>query len=104
MAPNERRCLVSQVGTEWLAGTPIRGNLAKLADDKGADVRAAGLTVQGIDAIIPDLRVGHGYDLSAVGRIRDHLLISRHRGVETDFSGGGSGGSERVSFETASVF
>ena len=93
-----------EVFCERLAGAPIGWHFAKLADDEGPDVRSAGLCVFWIDPVIPDLRVSHRDNLSSVGRIGDHLLVTGHRGVETNFSGGGSGGSKGGSFETASIF
>ena len=93
-----------EVFGERLAGAPVARHLAEFADDKAADVRLARFGVLGVDAVVADLRVGHGDDLAAVGGIGEDLLIAGHRGVETDFPGGGSGGSERGSFETASVF
>ena len=64
----------------------------------------AGFRVFGVDAVVADLRVGHAHDLSAIGWIGDDLLVSGHGGVETNFPGGGSGGSEGGSMEIATVF
>ena len=103
-ALNAEDAVACEVGAERLAGAPIGRDFAEFADDKRADVRSAGFVVLGIDSVVSDLRIRHADDLAAVGRIGDDLLVAGHRGVETDFPGGGSGGSERVSFETASVF
>ena len=37
-----------------------------LADDEATDVGLCGFGVLGVDSVVPDLRVGHGYDLSPV--------------------------------------
>ena len=87
-----------------LIRAPIRRDVAELADHEAADVRAGGFIVVGVDAVVPDLRVGHRDDLAAVGGVGDDFLIARHRGVETDFPGGGAGGSEGNSLEGPTVF
>ncbi len=96
--------VAGEVFGERLAGAPVGRDLAEFADDEGADVRPGGFGVLRVDPVVADLRVGHRDDLAAVGGIGDDLLVSGHRGVETNFPGGGSGGSEGGSFETASVF
>ena len=103
-ALDTENAIFPQVGGQRLGGTPVRRHFAQLADHEGPDVRPGGLGVLRIDPVIPNLRVGHRDDLAAVGGIGDDLLIARHRGVETNFSGGGSSGSEGGSFETASIF
>ena len=87
-----------------LRGAPIGRSGAELADDKTTDVRACRLAVERIDAVIPDLRIGHRDDLATIRRVGDHLLISCHRGVKTNLSGRRSSGTERISFECATVF
>ena len=76
-----------QVAVESLPGAPVAGDLTEFFDDKPAHVRFVALVVERIDPVIPDHWIGHRNDLTTVGRIRQNLLITRHRGVETDLSG-----------------
>lgn len=89
---------------ETFPGAPIGGDFTEFADNEGADVRAGGFLVLRVDPVVADHGVGHGYDLAAVRGVRDHFLVTCHGGVETDFSGGGSAGSEGNSWKAASVF
>lgn len=85
-------------------GTPVRWDFAKLTDDKCADVWAGGFVVFRVHSVVADHRISHRDDLAAVRRISDHFLITCHGGIEANFSGGGSAGSERNSRKAASVF
>jgi hypothetical protein len=42
--------------------------------------------------------------LPAIGRIRQHFLVTGHRSVETDFADSGAGGAKGFTLENASVF
>ena len=52
------------------------------ADGMGVDR----LHILNIAANIADMRKGEVDDLLGIGRVRHHLLITGHRGVETDFA------------------
>ncbi len=58
------------------------------ANNKCFEKRLSGLDVFAIDSGISDHRIGHRDDLAGVGRIRQDLLVTRHRGVEDDFAHG----------------
>src|SRR5204863_7291034 len=59
----------------------------KLAGHEPLDPHLARLPVFFVDPVIPDVRVGHRDDLPLVGRIRQDLLLARHRGIEDDLAG-----------------
>ncbi len=65
---------------------------------------ARALGVEGVDAVVADLRAGHGDDLAAVGGIGEDLLVAGHRGVEDHLAEGSDGSAEGLAEEAAAVF
>src|SRR6476646_3464783 len=49
-------------------------------------MRLAAFRVERIHAIIPDERISHCDDLTAIGRISQHLLVAGHGSVEANFT------------------
>ena len=72
------------VGVQRLSGAPTAGHGAVFLDDETPDVGPVRFVVLGVDADVADLRIGHGDELTLVGRIGEDLLVSRHAGVEDD--------------------
>ena len=60
--------------------------------------------VELVDAVIADQRIGHRDDLTAIRRIGQHLLITGHRGVETNFADLRALRAKGFAFENATVF
>ena len=68
-----------------LAGV-MAGDRARPADDEGSGPRPRRLRVGIAHPVIALQRVGHADHLPRVGRVREHLLVAGHRGVEHDLS------------------
>ena len=85
---NDGNSVGDEIVVERFRRAPVAGNRRHPPNDKGFEKRLSGFDVFGIDAGIADQRVGHRDDLTGVGRIRQDLLIARHRGVEDDFADG----------------
>ena len=60
--------------------------------------------VERVDAGVADERISHRDDLAAIGRVGQDLLVTGHRGVETDFPVGGQGRAKRLAAPDAAVF
>ncbi len=71
-----------QQRVEIAAGTPVRVTPGQLADDDAATERPAALVVGVVDAVVADVGVGEGDDLTGVGRVGDDLLVAGEHGVE----------------------
>jgi hypothetical protein len=80
--------VVGEEGLEVVVAPPVAGSAGEVADDDAAAERLATLVVVGRGAVVADVRVGEGDDLPGVGRVRDHLLVAAHHGVEDDLAGG----------------
>ena len=60
--------------------------------------------VFGVDAVVADLRIGHGDDLATIAGIGEDFLVAGHRGVETDLAVDLAEGAEGRSGEDRAVF
>ena len=76
----------SQIIFERDFRTPAARNFAQFLDDKSAHVRFTAFLIERICAVVSDQRVSHRHDLTAIRRIGQHLLVTGHRGVETNFA------------------
>ena len=93
-----------QIVVEALGGAPIGRDAAELADDETTHLNLIRFRILGIDAVVPDLGIGHGHDLSSVGGIGQNFLITGHGGVKTNLAGGGAIVSKGGSLESPPVF
>ena len=75
-----------EVLVERYLAAPVRRIFAHLAHDKAGNPAFAGLVIVKVDAVVADERVGHGNDLTVVGRVGQDLLIAGHAGVEYDLT------------------
>ena len=75
-----------EVLVERYLAAPVGRVFAHLAHDKAGNPAFAGLVVVKVDAVVADERVGHGNDLTVVGRVGQNLLIACHAGVEYDLT------------------
>ena len=75
-----------EVLVERYLAAPVGRIFAHLAHDEAGDPALARLVVVKVDAVVADERVGHGNDLTVVGRVGQDLLIAGHAGVEYDLA------------------
>src|SRR5450755_620634 len=69
-----------------LLRAPIRTHTGKLAYDQALDIRAVGLAIFRIGAVIADFRIGKNYDLAGVRRIGENFLIAGDGSIKNDFA------------------
>ena len=82
---------------------PVRRRGAHVANDHAAHSRSARgahgvagedrLDVGLVDAVVTDLRIGHGYNLAGIARVGHDLKIALKRSVEADLAGRGTLGT-----------
>ena len=103
--PGQRRnAVAAQEGLEGLGGPPVRRLVGQVADHDPPAVRGEGLVVGDVRAVVPDVGAGEGDHLARVGRVRDHLLVAAHGGVEHELARGhGQRGAGRLAGEHAAV-
>jgi len=75
---------------------PVAGHRAIFSNDEAAHLYLPGFEVEPVDAIIANERICGNYNLSGVGGVGQHLLISGHAGVENDFAKGAMYVSTRI--------
>ncbi len=103
-AGQRRNAVPAQEGLEGLGGAPVRRLAGQVAHHDPPAVRDAGLVVGGVRAVVPDVGAGEGDHLARVGRVRDHLLVAAHGGVEHELARGhGQRGAGRLAAEDAAV-
>src|SRR6185437_9156719 len=66
----------------------VRRRVAALADDHRTGGRRGRLGRVGLDAVVPDHRLGEGDELAREGRVGDDLLVARHRCREDHLADG----------------
>ncbi len=93
-----------EIGVERGLAAPVADDRGEFADDEAGAFGGVGLGVFVVDAVVADLRRGHGDDLAEVGGIGDDLLVAGHRGVEDTLACDGGVGSEREAAENGTVF
>ena len=68
-----------------LLRAPVGADARKLAHDQALDVRARGLVVVGVGAVVADFGIGENYDLPGVGGIGEDFLVAGDGGVKNNF-------------------
>ena len=105
------------VGTQILrhadSRAPVRRRGAHVANDHAAHGRSARgtssvtresrLDVGLVDAVVANLRIGHGYDLAGIARVGHNLKVALERGVEADFAGRGALGTACTSIKNGPI-
>ena len=81
----------SQIFVEGHFGAPVARDLCQFFYDESAHMRRSAFLVKRIDAVVSDQRIGHRDDLATIRWIGQHLLITGHGGVETNFADPGPG-------------
>ena len=92
---------------------PVGRRGAHVADDHathGGSARGtSGITREGrldvglVDAVVANLRIGHGYDLAGIARVGHDLKVALERGVEADFAGRGALGAACTSIKNGPI-
>ena len=59
--------------------------------------------VERVRPIVSDERIGHRNDLTAIGGVRENLLVSGHGSVETNLADLGSFGTKGFAFENTTI-
>ena len=92
---------------------PVGGRGAHVAHDHGAHRRGArgtravagegALHIGEVDAVVADLRIGHGHDLAGVARVGHDLEVALERGVEANLAGRRARSAARAAVEHGAV-
>ena len=77
---------LDEIAVQLARGAPGGRRQRHLAHDEARDLRARRLDVLAVDAVVPDVRVGHRDDLARVGGIGQDLLVAGQRRVEDDLA------------------
>ena len=97
-ALQSNNALLGQVVTHRDAVTPVRGSAAQVVHNHAAQRRTRGrptvcdrpqgtLRVGRVDAVVANLRIGHGNNLACIGGVGKHLKVAFERGVEAYLAG-----------------
>ena len=86
-----------------LSGTPIRGDVRKLAHNQRFDVRLCGLLIVEVRANVSNVRIGQTDDLPGVAGIGENFLISGEAGIENNFAAAARDRTGRAAVEDAPV-
>jgi len=102
-APADRHA-VRGGALEHAAGCPpVRRHRVEVGDDQPARPDAGRLLVVVVGADVADVRGGQDQDLAVVRRVREHLLVAGHRGVEDHLAVGGERRAGREPVEDRAV-
>ena len=101
---DHRNAMLGQVLIKRVGRAPAAGHRRKAFDDECFEKGFARLDVFEVDSGIADERVRHRDDLPGVGRVRQDLLITRHRGIENDFTHGLTFKAVSVAAKNSPVF
>src|SRR6267142_7214641 len=82
---------------------PGRGSGGDLPDHEPGHLGMEGLDVLSVDAIVPDMGVGHDDNLAAAGGIGEDFLVSAQGGVEDHLTKCLSASSEPFAFKEGAV-
>ena len=74
-----------QIIIEGFFRAPIARKLAQLFNNETTHVRARTLLIGRVSSVVANEWIGHRDNLTTVGWVGQHLLITGHRGVEADF-------------------
>ena len=93
--------------------TPVGRRGAHVAHDHGAHRRGVrgtravagegALHIGEVDAVVADLRIGHGHDLAGVARVGHDLEVALERGVEANLAGRRTRSAARAAVEHGAV-
>ena len=110
---NENAEFLGKVGDPGAAALPVlfpagRAPVAddgrQFLDDETAHVDGGAFIVERVHTVVADLRNGHRHDLPAIGRVREHFLITGHRGIETRLADLGASGTKGFTDEKPTIF
>src|SRR5690606_13957902 len=93
-----------KIVAELSLGAEIASDAAVLAHNESRKVGLSALDVFPIDAVVPDLGIGHRDNLSAIAGIGEDLLVAGHRRIKDDLSVYLAGSAERDAGVDGSIF
>jgi hypothetical protein len=102
--PDNGNLVTIEIELSGFAGSPIRSDLGKFANDQGFDVRPMGFFVVEIGADVADVRISEADDLARVARVGENFLVSGEAGIENDFAAAARDGAGRAAVKYAPVF
>ena len=82
----------------------VRVASRELANNEAAHPHFCTLRILGVDPVVPYVRHRHRDDLLAVGRVRQHLLVPRHRCIKHHLADASCGGTKGLTREGPSIF
>ena len=85
-AGHRRDAVTTEEGLQALGRAPVGGSSARSHTTTPRQC-GAGLVVGGVGPVVADVGAGEGDHLPRVGRVRDHLLVAAHGGVEDQLAG-----------------
>ena len=88
---------------ERLAAAPVAGLGSQLPGDHATGMGSVRLLVIGIHPGIAKFWVGEADELTGVGGVGEHLLVTGHAGVEHHFANHGSTAAEGLSRQNGAV-
>ena len=94
----------TQVFVERHFGAPIAWNIRQFLDDESAHVGRRAFLVERVDAVVSNQRIRHRHNLPAIRWIRQHFLVTGHRGVEANLTDACAGRAKRFALEISTVF
>ena len=89
---------LEEIGQRFLRA-PVGGLLAEAARDEARRLRALGLLVALVDAVVADFADREGDELAGVGRVGEDLLVAGVGGVEDNLAQGLALGTHGEAFE-----
>src|SRR5437773_12469530 len=95
---------IVQIPLEAARGAPGRGARRDLANDESGDLEPRGFHVLAVHAVVPDVWIGHGDDLTGVGGIGEDFLVAAEARVEDHFPLGLPHPAKRNAPEESTVF
>src|SRR5690349_8824472 len=102
--PDDRDLVPIQIKLGCFSRAPVRGDLRKLAHNKGFDTRAGRFFVVEICPNVADVRISQANDLARVAGIGENFLVSGEAGVENDFTTAARDGASGAAVKYAPVF
>src|SRR5262249_13665704 len=93
-----------QVFVERHFRAPVARNIGQFFYDESAHMRGSTFLIERIGSVVSDQWIRHRHDLPVIRRIGQHLLVTRHRGVEANLTDARSGSAKGFALEISAVF
>ena len=106
LAAAARRNLEGVAGVSVVEGplaAEVRSQQRQVADHQPGGVDGIRFAVLRVDAVVADVGVGQGNDLTRVGRVGQDFLVTGHRGIEDHLADAAAAGAYAFSSKNRSV-